>query len=254
MTNISSFSWFDLSKYDAVEDLDLNGWYFQLEARQVIYTCSKYLKNMEFISMPTMELLNTKAKNNIALIKEKPLLIKEKSPLEFSSVKDADYLNLYWANYYRNNDLKNILKLSINEVTKDMLSKLVVPRPDKESAYDSAMLMISLGATDEQLKKDFDKWLKNYRSHSKCTVRKKQFTEPKTKKWTNNKVLPYLDLTLIADFENKQLTQNQLGRLLFPDDYDVDLTERIRRTVKPLADFLLDEATFESLNIQVGAT
>jgi hypothetical protein len=197
MTNISSFSWFDLSKYDALKDLGLNGWYFQLEARQVIYTYCKYLKTPGLISMSTMDLLNAEAESNIASIKETPILIKENKPGSYSSVQDADYLSLCWANNFRKNELKNILNLPINEVPKDIFRKLVIPRPDKESIYDSAMLMISLGATDKQLKKDFEKWLENYRSLSKCTVRKKQFTASDLKKWTDNKVLPYLDLTLI---------------------------------------------------------
>jgi len=191
MTDISSFSWFDLSKYDAVEALNINGWYFQLEARQVIYTCCKYLKTPGLISMSTMDLLNAEAESNIASIKEDPLLIKENKPGSYPSVQDADYLSLCWVNNFRKNDLKNILNLPINEVPKDMFRKLVIPRPDKKSIYDSAMLMISLGATDEQLKKDFEKWLENYRSLSKCPVRKKQFTVSDLKKWTNNKVLPY---------------------------------------------------------------
>jgi len=97
MTDISSFSWFDLSKYDAVEALNINGWYFQLEARQVIYTCCKYLKTPGLISMSTMDLLNAEAESNIASIKEDPLLIKENKPGSYPSVQDADYLSLWSA-------------------------------------------------------------------------------------------------------------------------------------------------------------
>ncbi|HEY5138108.1 MAG TPA: DUF6387 family protein, partial [Methylococcales bacterium] len=97
--------------------------------------------------------------------------------------------------------------------------------------FDRADLTIDIGASDEQLMNDFSQWLKNHRTITKHKVREKRFTSKDFEKWRNNKVLPYLDLTLIANAEDKQLTQNTVGRLLFPNEYNVDLTERIRRSI-----------------------
>jgi hypothetical protein len=132
--------------------------------------------------------------------------------------------------------------------------QLVISPSDKGSPYERAMLTVNLGATDEQLITDFGEWLKTHRSITNYKIREKRFTSKDFSKWISHKVLPYLDLSLIADAENKLLTQNLLGRMLFPDEYNVDLTERIRRSVKPLAEWLLDKKTIQALSFQVRAT
>ena len=73
------------------------------------------------------------------------------------------------------------------------------------------------------------------------------FTTIDLQRWVKLKVLSYIDLILISSYEGKTLTQNMLGRVLFPDDYDIDVTERIRQSVKPLADSLLDIHTLEAI-------
>jgi hypothetical protein len=46
-------------------------------------------------------------------------------------------------------------------------------------------------------------------------------------------------LTLWARSQNALITQHVLGEAIFPDDDDVDLTDRIRRTTHPKAQALL---------------
>ena len=117
------------------------------------------------------------------------------------------------------------------------------------SWFDYRMLTVELNATDEQLKVDFEIWLKQQRE-TKSIKREKMFTDKDIAKWRNNKILPYLDLTLIARAEGIKLTQHALGKMLFPEEYDVDLTERIRRTIKPMADLLLSTDYRNALEIQ----
>ncbi len=73
-------------------------------------------------------------------------------------------------------------------------------------------------------------------------------------KWIKYRVLAYLDLKLISDFEGRSITQNKLGRMIYPDEFDIDLTERIRRSVIPCADSLLCFEGMEALYFQIRMT
>ncbi len=64
------------------------------------------------------------------------------------------------------------------------------------------------------------------------------------KKYHKHKVLPYIDLSLWFEYKDIQVTHQQMGLLLFPDQYQRPLDDRIRRTVKPLADKLMAAAEF----------
>lgn len=253
MTDTSSFSWFDLSKYDSVENFNIDDWYYQLDKRRVIHKFSK--ENPETIEKVGVERwndINRIAKKHIASIKNEPIFTYQKPKRRVLSVRDASFFDLHLATY-TNKTLENVFNLSDYELLHEMGKTPVVSKPDKGTGFDRAILTIDVGATDEQLINDFSQWLKNHRTITKYKVREKRFTSKDFEKWISNKVLPYLDLTLIANAEDKQLTQNTVGRLLFPNEYDVDLTERIRRSVKPLAELLIDNKTLEALNYQASA-
>jgi len=49
------------------------------------------------------------------------------------------------------------------------------------------------------------------------------------------KVLPYLDLVMWHEYMGAPITHQQAGVILFPDEIDVSLDDKIRRTVRPLA-------------------
>ncbi len=46
------------------------------------------------------------------------------------------------------------------------------------------------------------------------------------------RVIPYWDLVTIAKYENAKIPNHVLGKALFPDEVDVDITERIRKVTK----------------------
>jgi hypothetical protein len=253
MIGTSSFSWFDLNKYDSVESFDIDDWFYQLDKRRVIHKFSKEIpETIERLGVSRWKNVNRIAMKRIASIKDNPILTYEKLKRRALSVRDASYFDLHLASY-TNQSLANVFNLSEDEWGYEMGKTPIVSKPQKGSCFDRAMLTIDVGATDEQLMNDFSQWLKNHRTITKYKVREKRFTPKDFEKWISNKVLPYLDLTLIANAEDKQLTQNTVGRLLFPNEYNVDLTERIRRSVKPLAELLIDNKTLEALNYQASA-
>ena len=243
--NDSSFSWFDLSKYEPTETFDIVAWAGQLYKRRFIH---RFYQD-EFIGRRSY----MRAKEHVCSIKDDPvksygLNLEQGS----SSVGDTTYSDLISESYF-NKELKDIFKWSDDEViTKNNL--LLIPKRNMGSPYDRAMLTIELAGTDEQIKSDFSRWLHEHRKTTNYKGRENFFTIKDFEKWNTLKILPYLDLSIIAKAEEKSSTQNMLGRMLFPNEYNVDLTERIRRSVKPLAKLLMESNIIDALIHQAKVT
>lgn len=78
----------------------------------------------------------------------------------------------------------------------------------------------------------------------------KRITDADVNRWVKNRVLAYIDLDLWAIHENVEFFDNVLGQSLFPDEYDVVLPERIRKTIKPLALELMELSTLKALEAE----
>ena len=111
---------------------------------------------------------------------------------------------------------------------------------------------IDIVASDEQLIEDFKQWLKDTRSLVKIEARPKTFTETDAENWHKKRILPYIDLTIWAKLKGISITHQEIGIVLFPDEYNVALGERVRRTVKPLVDMLMRPSTLCAIASQVG--
>jgi hypothetical protein len=250
MKKKSDFSWFDLSKYDSVKNLDITNWFLQLKERFVVQRYSKSLPEKK-MSYQNWETQHKHAQSIILSIKENPILNCDKQKIvPSSSVTDSTYFDLYTAQH-KGKHWPNIFKLSIDEWPIGTEEELLTSVEDTMTYLDTPMVTIDSRSTDEQLKSDFDKWLNNYRSITRTKKRKKMFNLKEIEKWCNNKILPYIDLTIISESEGEKLTQHTIGQLLYPDEYDVDLTERIRQTVKPLAKSIFNINTLKMLELQV---
>lgn len=251
MTGAFEASWFKLSNYDAVETFDINEWYFQLEKRQA-------LRLSILINNDLAERLKVggwmhphyekTAKELIESIKDQPIFVNDKREMPVRSVTDTVLFDLRFASVWNNNQ-ENASDLSFDKFISTFPYMPVAPRKSIES-YCCSILTVDINASDQQLKNDFEEWLKDFRQTTKYEAEKKSIAPNALRKWAKHKVLPYLDLTLIAEAEKKRLTQNKLGNLLFPEEVEVDTTERIRATVAPLAEKLLDRKTLAVLMVQ----
>jgi hypothetical protein len=128
----------------------------------------------------------------------------------------------------------------------------------------SAVICINLMASEDQIRDDFNHWLINYRKHLEISGRKKPLTKkdikignlnqkekPFTQKdfdsWVEYKVIPYLDLTLLAEYEGKKITQDKMSKLLYPNEYDVDLIDRLNKVTRVKANELIKFRADEEL-------
>jgi Family of unknown function (DUF6387) len=115
-----------------------------------------------------------------------------------------------------------------------------------------AHVVIDMNAPDEQIEKDFSHWLKNYRKVADYRVPEKKiheklFTQKTFDFWIRYGLIPYLDLVLVAKVEGKEITQEKLGELIFPDDPIDSLAYRIRTITIPEAEQLTKYSVHRSL-------
>ena len=111
-------------------------------------------------------------------------------------------------------------------------------------------ITVDLRASDEDLILEFKNWLYEKRKSQKdIEFREKMFGEKEFSDWIKNRILPYLDLTIIAKAKGIKITNALMGNLLFPDDIEVDVAEKVRKTVKPMAKKVMSIAFLGALQV-----
>ena len=114
-----------------------------------------------------------------------------------------------------------------------------------------SIIEVDLSATNEALVSSFSKWLREKRKEisefDSHTEKEKDFTVKDCRQWVQNKILQYLDIKIVADSVGIKIPNHIIGKFLFPDEFDVDLGERIRKVVKPSAESIMYTKTLDHL-------
>lgn len=123
------------------------------------------------------------------------------------------------------------------------------PVTEPEHAY----LRVNLQAPDDVILQDFNSWLASARRRPEfASSPVKRFSPAELSRWAQNRVLMYLDLTVLADFLGVEVPNHVLGAAMFPD-MEVDATEKVRKTVAPLARELTEGPFLEALAAAANA-
>ncbi|EPR1089492.1 DUF6387 family protein [Serratia marcescens] len=100
---------------------------------------------------------------------------------------------------------------------------------------------IDVNTPDDILIEAFKNFIKDARSHSFFAgdTPYHLFSEGEVKgshikKWHSLRVLAYLDLKIFARISGSRLTMKQYGDILYFDNFDIDNTEKVRKTLIPL--------------------
>lgn len=127
-----------------------------------------------------------------------------------------------------------------------MPDKYAIPLGDS----DRGLLEVDLSASDEQIKQNFDAWLckvrELYSRRRTSRITKRDFDD-----WEISKVVPCFDLMTISEIEGRQLSNHHLGDLLFPDEVDVDVSERVRKITKVKTRKVFSKETSDVLSAQI---
>ncbi|MDF0500850.1 DUF6387 family protein [Burkholderia cenocepacia] len=110
---------------------------------------------------------------------------------------------------------------------------------------------VDLNSSDEKLVSDFRAWLAETRRRTGITVKKRRFGDSDFYNWAEKRILAYLDLKIWQEKNNVRLTNHVIGTALFPHEFDVALSERVRKVIAPLAEFAVAGSTITALYSQV---
>ena len=82
--------------------------------------------------------------------------------------------------------------------------------------------------------------------------RKRKFSKVDFARWSANAVLPYIDLEIWSKYEGGSIPSHVMADAIFPDEIDIDVSEKIRKVTKPSAKKLLNYSTIEMLKRQAN--
>lgn len=256
--------WFDLKNYDSVASMGIKEWTEALQLRNYIASTGrgKYRDDPD----EAIERLIRAAKNPSGGWGGEGVEIHESWRWRTVSPLEVGMIGLVWGEITSKGDGRKFKRdLEIGRIQKN--PELAEKYSSLEnSTYDDLFTVgftpeefggftfaqIDITASDEHLIEDFKMWLKDTRALIKIEAQPHKFTETDMADWHTKRVLPYIDLTVWAKLKGVDITQQEIGIVLFPDDFNISLSDRVRRTVKPLAEKLLKFSTVGAISAQAG--
>lgn len=248
-------SWFSLEKYDRSSELTPREWYLQAKIRRmVLFAFPDYLESEGVQAY-------------IDLIQQSGIVDEaEISDLyTFHSSFLRDYLDDPSIRLIRCCEVTGmaaILDGSDDILDGEMLnpdfgeqiteSKITYDDYVKDSFVDEGIVHaeINLNNADETLIEDYKRWLSLMRKQQRTEhYRMRNFSESDFKRWSRLNVLAYVDLVFWGALQGRKFSNHVMGQILFPDEFDVDLGERVRKTVALAARELFD---LRSIKILAG--
>lgn len=260
--------WFDIRKYEALRGLDLLGWERQLRVRALLW-CHLQDKGRDQVADWFGQWLRRLAADPIVSPGDDWRAVEGlPRPTDQASLRSLQVMDAY--QHYRafaTDDLDPTHFQRLREACEAALLGEATPAQDTMAtrAYDLALqdgglsqeglctLVVDLSASDEQILADLRQWLGQVRRLTGYTAPAQNFTPHQFETWIAAGAIPYIDLHLWACWQGRSITQNALGEALFPAERAADTTERIRRTTRPKAEYLLREQTLSALSAQAEA-
>lgn len=228
--------WFDIKKYSEAKTLTPIEWYTNLDKRLGFFNSMRVKTNPKSRS-EKKEMANNYCNEIIEAIKINPL---------FHSDSESELLINKSTVKFRE---KRVDEHGFGPGLAELLSMAGDRYCEKTG---DCKLTINLHANDKQIIADFKEWLKTIRYELDVSVNKKTpFSEKDLLEWAEYGVLPYLDLKIWSGFTGQKITQSVIGNTIYSDQIDVDTTERIRKTTKKKADWLMTRPVIDALGVQI---
>ena len=252
--------WFDIKNYRYVESFSPEDWHANLEIRFDVLSACKAINDIQ-IPLEAKNEYRDFAKEYIDDLYSGGAYIhvlrsvlyphhRSVSPLTNSDA--STIMGLLQANLADAGlslpDIENLSDNGLNKLDQRIQAFL---EGEFKTLDSEAVLVINLNANDDQIAADFKGWLEKIRQQRPLVCVTKPFNENEYKDWCEYKIIPYLDLKIWSEFSGKKLTNAVIGNAIFPDDFDIDTTERVRRTTKPKADWLMQYSVLQALFLQI---
>ncbi|MBU9373430.1 hypothetical protein KTE28_03665 [Burkholderia multivorans] len=255
---------FDVKNYDACFEFDATDWALNLNARYVdiflrsngVSADSDILLALKESRYPSLafSLINPVVPRRVIKHGEETVY-----PSHISDVSAYEVLDGYsgldgrYNHYFR---LKEVAERSDDEgkAARQKLFSMAAweMHADCGSTVPSTVrVRVDLNSSDEKIVSDFRAWLAETRRRTGITVKKRRFSDSDFHDWAEKRVLAYIDLKIWQEKSNVRLTNHVIGTALFPDEFDVALSERVRKVVAPLAEFAVAGSTITALYSQI---
>ena len=255
------FDWLDHEQYDKhAESLDLNGWGHAFFCRatwdvEKQIRCGKREEAIEFLS--SLAALYHQRSGSFHPF------VRDNGYCPVGSVS-ADLAVAYARSLQAIPDAKKSGTASF-----ELYDSLTIPEQDlndpahsfdgdihQESAGAVAVLgvaVIDILAPDDAIIAGLKEWLAKQRKDLDVLAGiKSRYTEADMRRWRDLRLLQYLDLSLFANLSEISLTQHETGLIIFPDSYDINLADKIRRVVRPEAEKMASTVVAARLSAQAA--
>lgn len=242
---------FDISKYDECSALNITGWSTQLQWRK--WWFEESLTEDDITDILECPLSDVADSNEIIPENEGIVSVADTAIYSIFILGEEIQREIKWARPLMekyNEASKHALTPIPNELITSFDSEIM----KSSAAYGSHQfghISVDLSATDGVILESFKSWLGTRReemaNYYETNERVKKFTQKDFAQWTNKKVLPYLDIQILGKHFGFSTPYHVIGELLFPDEVEVDTTERIRKVVNPAAMSLMKDQLLDQL-------
>ncbi|WP_426992078.1 DUF6387 family protein [Methylomonas sp. CM2] len=239
--------WFNLDNYQTLSTISPLEWYENLHKRRMFFTWTK-IAEKNWMEGQTWRIEDAKKRRMeiINIITKKPVISVQPDKKPFGPrntlkpLSNRDVINNY--DKLRESAPPVFFDyLELEKQSRDAAYTMSYRNDELKKYFDdycepwgfgNAILSVGLHATDEHIIQDFKIWLAKTRKLLAKASAKRVFTNADFSEWTEYKILPYLDLQIWSIYSGSRITQAMIGNAIFPDELDVDTTERIRKTTK----------------------
>jgi len=122
---------------------------------------------------------------------------------------------------------------------------------DCSATGNSLFIAVDLGVPDDQLVKEFKKWIGDTRKAAGTASIPRRYNNKDFVDWHENRLLAYLDLTFWASTRNKEFTHKTVAHAIFPFGSEKRDSEIVRRTIRTKANRIVSDEVVSALNGQL---
>ncbi|WP_118986621.1 DUF6387 family protein [Photorhabdus sp. CRCIA-P01] len=245
-------NWFDIEKYEKyVHSLNHEQWFLALQIRHEYWNFPAKIKELRSFYKENnykSDIIDDKVEKYNQFIND----------IEIKTVLSLDYLNSNkeFLREYMELPLHTMsdvdLQLaahqhSIGDLSSDEFIHKVLIEKDENYVNDNVLiykgtedsrpewyLSVNLAAKDDVLYQAFKQFLAEERRKKKIFPRK-DISEAEIKKFINLRLLQYLDLIIYCSAKNIVISNVVFAQILYPDIYDTNPIDRLRKTMPSLA-------------------
>ncbi|MFC7515132.1 DUF6387 family protein [Herbaspirillum sp. GCM10030257] len=271
------FNWFDVSNYDQCKEWTAEEWYYAILWRNYLLVAVDEITSVfadEFLKLmiktePTEwplapELRTSLWSECIVNIHQDPRP-QRKSPFmgsdtkyQYQAVRECDLSTLgAFANELINSRPTRESEVLFGNIWDEEFSNTVGNKTiddlytEKFGAVRDEniqlVLLVDLEAPDSVLIEQMLNLVHGRRALHRVDALPKVPDDVQLAKWHRSRILGYVDINLYKKILGVSLTDHQIGMLLFPNEYDISLSERIRKVIRPLATKVFRPETLSAL-------